>query len=236
MEKLKAIIADDEERAINLLEKLLIETEQVEILGKTSESLKVECLTAKYKPDVLFLDIQMPDIDGIKILENIREYNTDLRVVYVSAYNKYGIEALKLKAFDYLIKPVDRKELRYVIEKLIAEKKNQNENRDSDKIKLPVKDGIIYIKFSEILYLKAEGNYTNIFLISGEEYLSSYNMGRLTERFCLTGFERINRNLMANSDYIHKINKLSKTCVLKRNGIEVELPISGTFIQNIKRL
>src|SRR6056297_3595590 len=102
MRKLKAIIVDDEEKALNLLEKLLIETEQIEILEKISDPLKVECLTTKHKPDVLFLDIQMPTIDGIKILENIREYDQNLSVIYITAYDKYGIKALKLKALDYL--------------------------------------------------------------------------------------------------------------------------------------
>jgi len=233
MKKLKAIIVDDEEKALNLLEKLLIETEQIEIIEKISNPLKVECLTSKHKPDILFLDIQMPTIDGINILKNIREYNQNLSVVFITAYNKFGIEALRLKAFDYLIKPVDRKELKAVIDKIKNEKENK---RNSNKIKLPVKDGIIYVKVSAVLYLMAEGNYTHIHLTSGEKHLSSYNMGRLVDKFSLNGFERINRNLMANSNYIYKVNKENQTCVLNANGTEKELPISGTFIKNLKNL
>jgi len=233
MRKLKAIIVDDEEKALNLLEKLLIETEQIEILEKISDPLKVECLTTKHKPDVLFLDIQMPTIDGIKILENIREYDQNLSVIYITAYDKYGIKALKLKALDYLIKPIDRIELKTVIEKLQIE---NEKSRNRDKIKLQITDGIIYVKTSEILFLKADGNYTHIHLVSGEKHLSSYSMGRLMEKFYLNGFIRINRNLIANSEYIHKIKRSVKTCLLKTSCNEIELADSSTFIQNLKKL
>ncbi|MEE4198710.1 MAG: LytTR family DNA-binding domain-containing protein [Bacteroidales bacterium] len=235
MKNLNAIIVDDEEKALNLLEKLLIETEQIEILEKISDPLKVECLTAKHKPDVLFLDIQMPAIDGIKILKNIREYNQDLVVVYITAYDKYGIEALKLNAYDYLIKPVDRKELKALINKLFFKKKKLN-NTYNEKIKLSVKNGIIYVKLADVLYLKADGNYTEINLVSGDKYLSSYNMGRLVDKFNLKGFERINRNLSANSEYIYKIDRENKTCELKTDTVNIELPISKTFLQNLKNL
>jgi len=233
MRKLKAIIVDDEEKALNLLEKLLIETEQVEILEKILDPLKVECLTTKHKPDVLFMDIQMPVIDGIKILENIREYNQDLSVVFITAYDKFGIEALKLKAFEYLIKPVDRKELKAVVVKLQEEKQNF---KSSYKIKLPIKDGFIYVKYQDILYFKADGNYTYIHLISGENYLSSYNMGRLVKRINMGNFERINRNLIANSEYLHKINRENKTCTLKTDCLEIVLQVSNTFLQNVNKL
>lgn len=235
MKKLRALLVDDETDALDLLEKLLLETGKVEIIEKISNPLNVECSIAKNKPDAIFLDIKMPYYNGLKLLENIRKYKETLPVIYVTAHNNYGVKAVKLRAFDYLLKPVDRKELQTVIEKLLNENKKKNAVI-SDKIKLPVKNGIIYVKTSEILYLMADGNYTHIHLTSGDKYLSSYNMGRLAERFNMNSFERINRNLIVNSEYLQKINRKNKTCLLKTGNSEIELPVSATFLQNMNKL
>lgn len=235
MRKVRLILVDDETDALDVLEKLLLETEKVEIIEKISNPLNVECSIAKNKPDALFLDIKMPEYNGLKLLENIRKYKENLPIIYVTAHNNFAIDAVKLNAFDYLLKPVDRKELKDAVERLV--KLNESElNKDNNKLKLPIKDGFIYVKHQDILYFKADGNYTYIFLISGENYLSSYNMGRLVKRINTSGFERINRNLIANSEYLHKINRENKTCTLKTDRLEIELQVSNTFLQNVNKL
>lgn len=235
MRKIRLILVDDESDALDILEKLLLETEKVEIIEKISNPLNVECSIAKNKPDALFLDIKMPEYNGLKLLENIRKYKENLPIIYVTAHNHFAIDAVKLNAFDYLLKPLDRKELKETVEKLVK-LTEADLMKDNNKLKLPIKDGFIYVKHQDILYFKAEGNYTKIFLTSGEKYLSSYNMGRLSQRINENGFERINRNLIANGEYLQKINRKDKTCTLKTDDLEIELPVSNTFLQNAKRL
>ncbi|MBU8893234.1 MAG: LytTR family DNA-binding domain-containing protein [Bacteroidales bacterium] len=235
MNKLRVLLVDDESDALDLLESLLLETQKVDIIEKISNPLNVECSIAKNKPDAIFLDIKMPDYNGLKLLENIRKYKENLPVIYVTAHNNYGVEAVKLKAFDYLVKPVNRKELKETIDNLYTQTKIKLRT-DNCKIKLPINDGYIYVRQQDIFYLKADGNYTEINLISGEKYISSYNMGRLSKRLNGTGFERINRNLIANTEYLQKINRKNKTCLLKTGSSEIELPVSATFLQNMNKL
>lgn len=234
MRKLRALLADDEQDALNLLEILLVKTGKVEVVEKLSDPLKVECNIAKHKPDVVFLDMNMPTIGGLKILENIREYEKTLPVIFVTGHDDYAFRAIKHNTFDYLLKPINKKELERTVEKLYS--LNKDIEIPTKKIKLPIKEGFIYIKHSDILYLKADGNYTHIFLTSNKEYLSPYNMGRVAKQLTGYSYERINRNLIVNSEYLYKINRNEKICTLKINNLEVELKVSNTFLQRMKKV
>lgn len=234
MRKLRALLADDEQDALNLLEILLVKTGKVEVVEKLSDPLKVECNIAKHKPDVVFLDMNMPTIGGLKILENIREYEKTLPVIFVTGHDDYAFRAIKHNTFDYLLKPINKKELERTVEKLYS--LNKDIEIPTRKIKLPIKEGFIYIKHSDILYLKADGNYTHIFLTSNKEYLSPYNMGRVAKQLTGYSYERINRNLIVNSEYLYKINRNEKICTLKINNLEVELKVSNTFLQRMKKV
>ena len=103
MNNLKVIILDDEEEASDILSSLLKDTGKVKILKILKNLLQLESSVAKLKPDAVFTDIQMPGYNGLDILENIREYNPTLPVVYVSAHKKFVLEAAKHSPFSYLL-------------------------------------------------------------------------------------------------------------------------------------
>lgn len=235
MEKLKVIIADDEQPAIEMLRNLLLDTRKVEIIQEVSNPLKIECAIQKHQPDALFLDIEMPGQNGLDLLRNIREYNLDLRVVYVTAFNKYVIDAIKLNVFSYLLKPVDRRELHELIKNLIAFSAKANPP-EADKLKLPVKGGFVYLKPNDLLALEAEGNYTRIKTVLGEDYISSYNMGRLFDKLPKQSFFRVNRACVLNGELIYKINKTNNTCKIRVNNQESEFEVSGSFITAFNKL
>jgi two-component system LytT family response regulator len=235
MRKLRALLADDEQDALNLLEILLVKTGKVEVIEKLSDPLKVECNIAKHKPDVVFLDMNMPIIGGLNILENIREYDKTLPVIFVTGHDDYAFKAIKHNTFDYLLKPIDKKELERTVDKLYSLKKDI-ETPNAKKIKLPIKEGFVYVKHCDILYLKADGNYTHIYLTSNKEYLSPYNMGKVAKQLNGYSYERINRNLIINTEYLYKINRNEKICTLKINNVEVELTTSNTFLQRMKKV
>lgn len=235
MNKLRAIVADDEADAIEVLSNILNDTNKVTVIDSVTDSTKVESTIIKLKPDVLFLDIEMPGIDGLSLLENIRTYNQDLKVVFITAYGKYTQEAIKLNVFSYLLKPVDRNELNNIIDNLLCLIENKNIDKTSSKIKLPVTDGYIYVNYEDIFYLEAEGNYTCIKTINGDSYMSSYNMGRLNNKFPLDTFYRINRSCMLNSSYLYKINKKNNTCHALINEKEYEFEVSNTFITEFNK-
>jgi len=213
MKKLTVVIVDDDPNALELLENYLVKTNQVEVIEKLNDPLELDHTLIKTNPDALFLDINMPNCNGLKLLENIRKYNKNIPVVFVSGFDKFGISALKLQAFDYLLKPIKKHELTNTVKSLIDFTKNKK--CEIGKYKLPIQDGFIYLKNEDVLYLKANGNYTNIFLSSGESFVSSYNLGRLVEMLPNGNFLRINRRIFVNSNFLHRVNKKNKTCILK---------------------
>lgn len=137
MNKLRVIIADDEKESIELLHNILTDSQKVEIVAEISDPIKVESTVNKYNPDVLFLDIEMPGLNGLSLLENIREYNQKLQVVFVTAFEKYVNKAIKLNVFSYLLKPVDRNEVNALLDKL-DNLKTDNSSDKHKKLKLPV--------------------------------------------------------------------------------------------------
>lgn len=233
MEKLNVIIADDEPDAIEVLRNILIDFGNINILEELNSPLKVESALNKFAPDALFLDIEMQGQNGLSLLENIRQYNFHTPVIYVTAYDKYIKEAIKLNVFSYLLKPVDRQELAELVEKLIELKQSKSISQ-SNKLRLPIKGGYVYLKPENLLLLEAEGNYTRLKTIDGEEFISSYNMGRLYEKLPNTFF-RINRGCILNGDFIYKINKCSNSCQVRTNGKEMEFEVSNTFITEFNR-
>lgn len=229
MNKLRVIIADNEKESIELMRNLLTDTQKVEIVAEISDSLKVESAVNKYNPDVLFLDIEMPGLNGISLLENIREYNQKLAVVFVTAFERYVNDAIKLNVFSYLMKPVDRLELLNLINKL-SDLNKRKEPAVSRKIKIPVNGGYAFIKPNELLLLEAEGNYTRLKTTYGEELISSYNMGYLYKKLPQNLFLRVNRSCIINGDFIYKIDKKNNLCIVRLNGEELTFNISASFL------
>jgi len=235
MQKLNVIIADDEENALEILSSLLLDTNKVNILKQITDPHKIESSIACLKPDAVFLDIQMPNYNGVDLLKNLRTYRPALPVVYVSAHKKFALEAAKLNAFNYLLKPVNREELLSTINQIIEyrEKFGDHKENHNEHIKLPVKDGMIFIEPAEIVSLIAIGNYTKINLINGKSYTSSYNMGKLFEKLLLYQFERINRGTIVNASYLKEVNRHEKYCTLIAGDITEKFSVSSTFLHSI---
>ena len=172
---INAIIIDDEERARRTL-RLLIEEfcPHVEILGTYKSVPEGVLAINKLNPQLVFLDIEMPEYNGFELLGFFRE--VDFEIIFVTAYNQYALKAFEVSAVDYLLKPVDSDLLIKAIEKASLRLKNgsmQNrlttlqENTKSEifrRIALPVSDGLLFIEIEDIILLEVEGAYTSVFL------------------------------------------------------------------------
>lgn len=235
MLKLKVVIADDEQDALNVLSSILTDTEMVEVVACIEDPKKVESAVIRLQPDILFLDIRMPGINGLEILENIRTYDFDLKVIYVTAYEKYIKHAIKLNVVSYLLKPIDRLELKTLVEKLYVQKSLKDKEVITDKVKLPVINGSVFLKPEEIFKLVAEGAYTHIFTTDNQCIISGYNMGKLHQRLPEGRFMRINRGTLVNTDYIFQINRKNNVCITRFNGEECELEVSNSFITEFNK-
>ena len=231
-QKLRALIVDDEESARRLMAKLLEETLYFSDIKMAHSADVAQKELSTFAPDLIFLDIKMPGKDGIKFVNDLHFENGKPGIVFVTAYDQYSIQAIKVHAFDYLLKPVNRKELKECVEKYVA---NQDKfiqhsglkhepSRKISRIKVNTRTGTVFINPATILFCKAEGNYTSI--CTGEkEYLCSLNLGKLEDQLSSDAFIRIGRSLIINFEFITLLDRKKSTVTLVRDNESVVVKI-----------
>ncbi len=239
-ENLSALIVDDEESARKLIERLLEETgffSDIRLALSVDTALKE---LADFEPDLIFLDIQMPGTNGIEFVNHLNYIDGKPGIVFVTAYEQYAIKAIKIQAFDYLLKPVNRAELKECIEKYIAKRrailslsaKNADPGKRISRIKVNTRSGTVFINPDTILYCRAEGNYTTI-CTGDKEYLCSQNLGKLHEQLPDTGFIRIGRSQIINFEYITLLDRKKSTITLVRGKESVSVKISRQHLKDL---
>ena len=192
---ISAILIDDEFSALRgLQQKLYKNFPEIEILNTFQQPEKaIEALQQK-QPDLVFLDIQMPRMTGFELLTKLK--NIDFQIIFVTAYNEYALEALKVSAVDYVLKPVDGDDLIIAVNKALKliEEKQTNAHQanlvkllsktvlNNDKIVIPTTTGLSFITQEEILHLEGYDGYTKFHLSTGETIISSYNLGKFEKK------------------------------------------------------
>jgi len=175
---LKTIIIDDELIGINAL-KILIEkyTDGIDIIATTTDPEHGIQLIEEHKPDVVFLDVTMPKMSGFDLLEKLSF--KQFKLVFTTAHQEYAIKAIKNRAHDYLLKPIDIDELKSCVKKIVSGLPRSAESTKSAPggiVELSVKDGIIFIKPQDIIRLEASGSYTTFYLENGIRHVASKNL------------------------------------------------------------
>ncbi len=229
---IRCLLVDDETEGLDVLESILLSTNEVEIVAKTDASEKVIGEVIEKKPDIVFLDINMPQKSGIEILKDINRLNLNVKVIFVTAFDNFVFDALKNFAFDYLIKPIDRIELKETLIRYRQEFNKDNgydelvSNLDSvNKIKVPAIFGSLFYSPDDIVHFEAEGAYTSIYLTSGQKEMTSCNLGKLEEKLKPKGFFRISRSALINLKYLTRLDRKSKICILTTGNIIRELDV-----------
>jgi len=243
--KLKALIVDDEEGARQLLKKLLDETHffcDLKLAGSAASATKE---LKDFEPDMIFLDIRMPGKDGFDFLKEMVNRNGSPGVVFVTAYEQYALKAIKYQAFDYLLKPVNRKELRQCVQKYLAVKHpsydqqyaqlQQSVQDKLKRIKVTTRTGTMFINPANILYCKADGNYTNIYS-GGKEVLCSMNIGRIREMLPLHTFIRLGRSLILNIEHITLLDRKHCIVTLANQGDVVSVNIPRLHLKDLEMI
>ncbi|SDX77569.1 two component transcriptional regulator, LytTR family [Lutibacter oricola] len=229
MPNINTILVDDEQDALDSLEILLSEYPQIKTLKKISNPLDIFPVLMTTTVDLIFLDINMPVVNGIDLLEKIRECNSNVKIIMVTAYNNYAIKAIKHNVFSYLLKPVSRAELKTTVKKLLKSLEEIDVKTKPNKVLITSKGNTIIVEPNDVAYFEAEGNYTYIYLKNGSKLIASANMGVLVEKFPKCEFIKINRSTVVHKNSIISIHKKNKKCVLKLNKKQIELSVSTTF-------
>jgi two-component system, LytTR family, response regulator len=230
---IKAILVDDEKHALESL-KILLEMnfpKKFEILAMCNSVDQAMPAIQEHEPDLVFLDIQMPQKNGFDLLENFPF--RDFHVIFTTAYKEYGIEAIKNEAFDYLLKPIDIDELHKTISRFTKKVKPIDETllviekqlKKHQVIVLKSHESDEYVSLDDILFLKAEGNYTEFFLESGEKRLFSKPIGYFEKRLEASNlFVRLHHSILANCKKFLRYEKKEGFMVLK-NGEKVSVSV-----------
>jgi len=238
--KLRALIVDDEESARQLMAKLLEETNYFSEI-KLAHSVEVALKELNdIIPDLIFLDIKMPGKYGIEFVNELHYKDGKPSIVFVTAYDQYALQAIKVHAFDYLLKPVNRKELKECVEKYILKVKElppqsvlkPEPSRKISRIKVNTRTGTVFINPATILFCKAEGNYT-IICTGEKEYLCSMNLGKLKDQLSSDAFIRIGRSLIINFEFITLLDRKKSTVTLVRNNESVIVRIPHQHLKDL---
>ncbi|NGF57530.1 response regulator transcription factor [Parapedobacter sp. SGR-10] len=228
---IRAIILDDEVKGSTLLQhKLKNFSDRVcveAIFNDPQEALKH---IRDYTVDVLFLDVEMPLMNGFQFLEQLGQF--DFEVIFVTAYNMYTLDALRADALDYLLKPVDPEELAKALDKLekrvsakakLALSELPAVGASSQRIALPTAEGIHLIKKDEILRVEAMSNYSVFYVMNLSKIIVSKTLKEFEQQLEGSTFMRVNRSVIVNLDYVIKYRKGDGGTLELLDGAEIEV-------------
>lgn len=239
---LSALIVDDEENARILLSKLLDETLLFNDIRSAQSVNEAYNELNRFEPELIFLDIKMPGKDGFAFMQELPESYKRHKIVFVTAFDQFAIKAIKNEAFDYLLKPVNRKELKQCLTRFI-EQKNEMALADVPikkilsherltRIKVNTRTGTLFINPADILFCKAEGNYTTV-CTGKKQHLCSLNLGKVVELLPGKGFIRIGRSYVINYEYITMLDRKECTILLVRDEESVTVKIPRQHLKDL---
>ena len=236
------MIVDDEQDAIDFLSGMIRDhTPELSIVATANHSGDTIRKYFKALPDLVFMDIEVDELNGFDIINEIFTEKRNPHIIFVTGYNRYAIEAFKTNALGYLLKPVNADDLirsvgRFVSLKELEVQHDQLWNfiRDySGKIRFNTTTGFILLHPEEILWCEADHNYTTIHLSIGKSALISLNLAAIEEKLPTSGFSRISRSILINTRYLTAVHRRNKTCTLRWQSGEIELAASAEMIRKL---
>lgn len=232
---LEAVIVDDEIKALQSLSwELTNFSNEIKINASFTDPIEALDYLNNNNPDCLFLDIEMPTMDGFQFIQKLT--NKSFPVVITTAYNQYAIKALKNEAIDYLLKPIDTDDLKDTITKIkkynaknfTAERLEKillsfNSNSTQKKITLNTDGKLMFLESDEILYAESDGNYSTIFLVDGQKIVLTKKLKEVNDILPEDSFFRIHNSYIINLNKIKEFLKTDGYVVLKSNH---KIPVS----------
>jgi two-component system, LytTR family, response regulator len=227
---LKAVIIDDEPDCVKLLAlQLKMYCPLVQVAASCTSSEEGLMKIKEIQPDIVFLDIEMPVMNGFELLEKMD--NIQFSLVFVTAYDKFAVKAFRFSALDYLLKPIDGKDLKAAVEKaaqrhwpqtqqvsLLKEQLHGGAKTLPDKIALPYQNGVTFAEIKQVIYCESENNYTRIHTADGNQYMVAKTLGDIQEVLEERNFLRIHRQYLINLNHIKKYVRGEGNYVIMSNN------------------
>ncbi len=234
----KAIIIDDEAKGrLALKQKLADYCPEIEVVAEADNGPEGIFLIDHHKPGVVFLDIEMPRMNGFDMLNEIKEKN--FHVIFTTAYDQYAIKAIRYAAFDYLLKPVDIGELKAAVAKIqdvkqlevkkqveLLRQNLQHPKMQMHKLAIPSLEGLFFYDIADVVHLEANSNYTNIYFSNKTKMVASKTLKEFEDLLPKELFFRVHHSHIINLNYIKRY--------IKGDGGQIELQ-NGNFVDVSRR-
>ncbi|MEL6863048.1 MAG: LytTR family DNA-binding domain-containing protein [Bacteroidota bacterium] len=239
----KVIIVDDEAPARSLIKEFLQDYDDLVLLEECNNGVDAVKVINNFKPDLVFLDIQMPGLTGFEVLKRLKEMP---QIIFSTAYDQYALKAFEVHAIDYLLKPFKQERFDEAIRKLnhhsdayltqIQTLVNTLNGQEAYLVNIlvSVRNKLINIPTDQIIQIKAEGNYARLTTLDGS-YLSSYGITKLEEKLKPQQFIRVHRSTIINITYAKEVYTYPSSYeVVMKNGDVVK--VSRSYLNNIRKL
>ena len=243
---IRAIIVDDEELARASLKLSLQKFQQISVINECSNGFEAVKAIKEFKPDVVFLDIQMPKLNGFDVVELLADEAP--QIIFVTAFDEYAIKAFDANALDYLLKPVNPDRLKIAIKRLEdkisieakpdfknAVKEFVQKNLPLQRILIKENTKVHVIPVNEIIYIEAQDDYVLIQTLD-KSYLKNERLANLEAELDPQVFIRIHRSFLVNIDYINRIESYSKDSKLVKLKTGFEIPVSRSGYGKLKQI
>jgi len=245
---LKVLLIDDEERATDALRLMIEKTvPAIKQIMVCNDSRKAADMIAAYQPALVFLDIQMPYMNGFELMEKIP--NKNFKIIFTTAYNEYAIQAIRFSAFDYLLKPIDVEELQGCVQRFLESNEDYKQQYDLLKniihniqapsaeefrLALPTKEGVHFLRPAEIVRCESLGNYTRFLMDDGKTYLISKTLGEYDVLLGPYNFIRTHKSHLVNKKFISFIDHDGFAILKDNSKVEVSRRRKDDVMQSLK--
>ncbi|WP_294704104.1 LytTR family DNA-binding domain-containing protein [uncultured Fusobacterium sp.] len=235
---LKCIIVEDEFPAREELKYFISNHEGIELEKEFDNPVDALKFIQNNQIDIVFLDINMPEIDGISLGKIISKLNSNLKIIFITAYREYAAEAFEIKAFDYLLKPYSEQRIKEVLTNLTTLKSNEliKENNKINKITVSLGEKMIVLSIDEICYIEIVEK-ESIIYTETTHYTSKLKLSKWEEILPKNKFYRTHRSYIVNLDKIREIEPwFNGTYILKIENTKAKIPVSRNNIKEFKEL
>lgn len=247
---IRTIIIDDEPNNVDTLKQLLLKyCPAIEVVGVAENAQSGREVILNMQPDLVFLDIEMPYGNAFELLNNLSVINFE--IIFVTAFDNYAINAIKYSALDYLLKPVNIKELQAAVQKAGDRIKYKNISQKIDtllfnlnvakpglqKVALPTLEGLVFVNIKELVWLEARGSYTVIYMENKQKITVSRTLKEFEDILPEDNFSRIHQSYIINHNFIKKYNRGRGGTIEMDDGtvIEVSLRKKDDFLAKFKQ-
>lgn len=232
----RTILIDDEPDCLGILNWQIEKyCPQLQVVATCDDARQGPALIDKLAPEVVFLDIEMPFMNGFELLRRVKEFNFE--VVFTTAHDEYALKALKLNAIDYLLKPISKGDLKEAVEKVqkrlnLKSKEMQQAKLTSlhnlsqpsqQKIAIPLHDSILFFNIEEILFVESEGNYSTLYIKNKKPVVTSKTLRHFEDLLTGYSFFRVHASYLINLAEVAVFRKTDGGSLIMSNGTEVKI-------------